>query len=309
VDRLSDIALFLRVLDLGSISAAARQLDLSTAVASKRLQRLEQDLGVRLLHRTTRRLHATPEGMALANQGRMLVEDLDALTSGLRQSSTGVAGTLRITAPASFGRAYLSPLLAEFLARHPDVSVSVNLNDEVLDLVSAGFDLAIRIGNLDDSSLVSRLLAPNKRVLCAAPDYLSRRGMPRDPGELERHDCLLQVGTGGRRDVWRLLDTAGRELEVRVRGRLESNFGEALRDAALAGLGIASHSVWHVGDDLRAGRLCIVLPEYRMADTGIHAVIPQRRLVPPRVRAFMDFLVERFADRTFWNQDLPDSPA
>lgn len=300
MDRLADIALFLRVLDLGSISAAARNLGLSTAVASKRLQRLEQELGVRLLHRTTRQLHPTPEGLALAAQGRMLVEDLDALTAGLRQSGTGIAGSLRVTAPASFGQ-YLSPLLPEFLALHPALKLSINLDDEMLDLVASGFDVAIRIGALADSTLVTRRLASNRRVLCAAPDYLHRHGAPATPAELERHACLVLVGSQGRADMWRLIDAEGRETAVRVDGRLESNLGESLRDAAVAGLGIALHSLWHIGDDLRTGRLQIVLPDFSIADTGIYAVMPQRRLVPPRVRAFVEFLAEHFRTDSRWN--------
>ncbi len=295
MDRIGDITLFLRVLDLGSISAAARSLGLSVAVASQRLKRLERELGVRLLHRTTRRLHATPEGMALAEQGRPLVEDLDALASGLRQAGTDVAGTLRVTASASFGRQYISPLVPEFLARHPRITLSLDLDDQLLDLVSAGFDLAVRIGALADSSLVARRLADNRRVVCASPDYLRRRGWPRTPQDLAAHDCLLLAGSRGRQDVWRLGDGQGGEIAVRVRGRFESNFGEALRDAVLAGLGIALHSTWHVCEDLRSGRLVQLLPEYPIGSTGIHAVMPQRRLVPPRVRAFVDFLAERFA--------------
>lgn len=296
MDRIGDLSLFLRVLDLGSISAAARSLDLSVAVASQRLKRLERELGVRLLHRTTRRLHATPEGAALAERGRVLVEDLEALASGLREAGTAVSGTLRVTLPASFGRQYISPLLPEFLALHPSVRLSVNLDDQMRDLVASGFDLAIRIGALDDSALVARKLATNRRVLCASPDYLQRHGRPRRPADLASHHCLLLVGSLGRQDVWRFRDRHGDEMAQRVRGRFESNLGELLRDAAVAGQGIALHSVWHVCDDLRAGRLEVVLPDYPVAETGIHAVMPQRRLVPPRVRAFVDFLAMRFAD-------------
>lgn len=302
MDRVGDLALFLRVLDLGSISAAARSLDLSVAVASQRLKRLERDLGVRLLHRTTRQLHATPEGAALAEQGRALVEDLEALTGGLRQAATEVAGSLRLTASASFGRQYLSPLLPEFLARYPRVRVSVNLNDQLLDLVSSGFDMAIRIGALEDSTLVARKLAPNRRVICASPEYVRRHGMPNSPEELARHDCLMLVGSQGRQDLWRLHDRAGREIAVRVSGRFESNLGELLRDAAVAGLGIAVHSTWHVNEDLRAKRLVPVMPDYGVAESGIYAVMPQRRLIPPRVRAFSDFLAERFGEHPPWEQ-------
>jgi len=300
MDRIGDIGLFLRVLDLGSISAAARSLDLSVAVASQRLQRLERDLGVRLLHRTTRRLHATPEGAVLAEQGRALVEDLEALSGSLRQAGAGVTGVLRITASASFGRQYLSPLLPDFLRAHPGVRLSISLTDHVLDLVSSGFDLAIRIGTLADSTLVARKLADNQRLLCASPDYLAQHGWPQTPQDLAHHQCLILVGSQGRSDVWRMGDGAGGEVAVRVQGRVEANTGELLADAALAGFGIAMHSVWHVSADLRAGRLVPVLPDYPLADSGIYAVMPQRRLVPPRVRAFVDFLAQQWGDAPPW---------
>ena len=305
MDRIDDIGLFLRVLDLGSISAAARSADLSVAVASQRLKRLERELGVRLLHRTTRQLHATPEGAALAEHGRALIEDLEALTSGLRQAGTGVTGTLRMTTSAAFGSQYISPLLPQFLARHPGVRLSVNLTDQVLDLVSSGFDLAIRIGELADSSLVARRLTSNRRVLCASPDYLRRHGTPQTPADLTRHECLLLVGSQGRQDIWRLTDPAGQEIAVRVHGRFESNSGELLRDGVVAGLGIAQHSTWHIGNDLRTGRAQVVLPDYPIADTGIYAVTPQRQLVPQRVRAFVDFLSEHFGEQPSWDRDLP----
>jgi len=298
MDRLDDLALFLRVLDQGSISAAARSLDLSVAVASQRLQRLERGLGVRLLQRTTRRLHPTPEGRLLAEQGRALVEDLDALTTDLRQSACSVAGTLRVTMSAAFGRVYISPLLPEFLARHPKLRLFAHLSDELVDVVGAGYDLAIRIGALHDSSLVARKLAANRRVLCASPDYLRRHGSPRTPADLARHECVLLSG----QDVWRFIDRRGHEHAVRVQGRFETTLGEAVRDAALAGQGIAVHSLWHVHEALARGRLEAVLPDYALPESGIWAVTPQRRLVPPRVRAFTDFLVEKLGDPPPWER-------
>jgi DNA-binding transcriptional LysR family regulator len=294
LDRIGDLNLFLRVLDLGSISAAARALNVSVAVASQRLKRLERDLGVRLLHRTTRQLSVTPEGAALAEHGRVLADDIETLTAGLRQAGTSVSGTLRVTTASMFGQQYISPLIPEFLALHPNVKLSVDLNDETLDLVKSGFDLAIRIGELDDSSLVARKLAINRRVLCAAPKYLRQHGVPKTPADLEQHECLILVGRQGRRDVWRLTDRKKEEVAVRVNGRIDSNQGELLRDAAVGGLGISMHSTWHVCEDLRAGRLEVVLPNYPIADTGIYAVTPQRRLVPPRVQAFIEFLASRF---------------
>lgn len=304
MDKAGDISLFLRVFDAGSISAAARSLDLSVAVASQRLKRLESDLGVRLFQRTTRRLHPTPEGLALAEQGRALIDDLEALTASLREAGMGIAGTLRLTTSATFGRQYISPLLPEFLARHPKLKISVDLSDQMHDLVAEGFDLSIRIGALDDSSLVARRLANNRRVLCASPDYLRRHGAPATPQELTQHQCLLLLGRTGRNDVWRFTGADGQAIVVQVDGRIDSNQGELLRDAAVAGLGIALHSTWHICDDLRSGRLQVVLPDYALADTGIHAVMPQRRLVPPRVRAFVDFVAEKFSGTPPWERAL-----
>ncbi len=301
MERLDDLALFLRVLDQGSISAAARSLDLSPAVASQRLARLEKELGVRLLHRTTRRLHPTPEGLALAEQGRGLVEDLEALVGSLRQSGQHISGTLTVTTSATFGLLHLSPLLQEFMALHPQVRVNVDLTDRMVDLVTAGFDLAVRIGALHDSTLVARRLAPNKRVLVASPHYLAQRGTPQVPADLAHHDCLVLTGAQGRQDRWTMGDGQGGETTVQVQGRLESNFGELLRNAAVAGCGIALHSTWHVADDLKAGRLQVLLTEYPMSATGIWAVMPQRRLVPPRVRAFVDFLAERLGNTPPWD--------
>lgn len=302
MDRIEDIRLFLRVLDLGSISAAARTLDLSAAVASQRLKRLEEALGVRLLQRSTRKLRVTPEGAALAERGRPLIEDLEALTSDLRQSAEEVSGTLRATLPAAFGRQYISPLMPELLARHPRLRLSVDFSDAMIDLVSEGIDLGLRIGTLDDSSLIARRLADNRRVLCASPDYLRRRGVPEAPADLEQHDCLVMVGAKGPRDRWTLRSPGGGETTVRVRGPLESNMGEAVRDAVLAGLGISLHSTWHVCDDLKAGRLEVVLPDYAIPESGIYFVMPQRRLMLPRVRAFIDFIAAKFGDVPPWER-------
>lgn len=296
MDQVAAIVLFIRALDLGSISAAARSLDISPAVASQRLKKLEQQLGVRLLHRTTRQLHPTPEGQALLDRGRVLIEDLDAVTSNLRGAGAGVTGTLRVTMSSTFGRLYISPLLPEFLAAHPALKLHVDFSDQWLDLVSAGFDLAIRIGTLEDSSLVARKLGHDSRILCASPDYLRRRGMPRSPDDLRDHDCLLMTARQGRQDTWKLVDRDGGVHAVKVKGRVESNQGELLRDAALSGLGIAVHSTWYIRDELETGRLHRVLPGYSLESSGIHALMPQRHLVPPRVRAFLEFISERLKD-------------
>ncbi|MGO4893151.1 LysR family transcriptional regulator [Flavobacterium sp. W21_SRS_FM6] len=299
MDRLSDIAIFIRVLDTGSISAAARSLGLSAAVASKRLISLEKHLGVRLLHRTTRQVSATPEGNELASQGRPLIEDLEALTTGLSQSGKEVSGTLRITAAVSFGHHYISPLLPAFLAQYPRLQVQLNLTDEKRDLINDGFDLAIRITDtLQDSALVAKKLACNRRIMCASPQYLATKGTPQKLTDLSAHQCLLLAGFHGVEDRWKLTDSQGQKHNVKVSGQLESNLGDALRDAALADLGISLHSTWHINKDIEQGRLIRVLPDYYM-DTSIYAVMPQRRLVPPRVRAFIDFL-QQHMDNEDW---------
>ncbi len=300
MNRIGDLDLFLHVLDQGSITAAARSLDLSVAVASQRLKRLENELGVRLFHRTTRRLHPTPEGLALAQQGRPLVEELESLGASLRESASEVSGMLRVTLSATFGRMYVSPLLPEFMARHPKLRLRTHLTDQSVDLVSEGYDLAIRIGALEDSSLAARRIASNRRVVCASPDYLARHGEPRTLQELAGHDCLVLFGRDGSHDLWRFTDSAGIDLAVRVHGRFESDLGEFIRDAALAGQGIATFSLWHVIDDLRAGRLKVILPDYHLPATAISAVTPHRRTTPPRVRAFVDFLGEKFGDVPPW---------
>jgi DNA-binding transcriptional LysR family regulator len=302
MNRLGDLDLFLRVLDLGSITAAAHSLDLSVAVASQRLKRLEQELGVRLFHRTTRRLRPSAEGMALAQRGRPLVEELTSLGADLRQASTEVAGTLRVTMSATFGRQYVSPLLPEFMALHPKLRLSVHLNDRLVDLVSEGYDLAIRIGALEDSTLVARRIASNRRVVCASPDYLARHAAPRTPQDLAAHDCLLLLGRDGANNLWRFTAPDGGESAVRVRGRFESDLGELIRDAALAGQGVGTFSVWHIADDLRAGRLRLLLTDYSLPATAISAVTPHRRYTPPRVQAFVDFLIRHFGDTPPWER-------
>lgn len=304
MDRIGDLNLFLRVLDLGSISAAARSLDVSVAVASQRLKRLERSLGVRLLHRTTRQLRPTPEGIALAEQGRSLVEDLEVLTSSLSNTAKGVSGTLRVTLPATFGRQYISPLLPEFMSRHPRLRLHIDLSDQMRDLVSDGLDLAIRIGALKDSDLVATRLASNRRVLCASPEYLQRHGAPKKPADLAKHECLLMAVSRDASDTWHLRGPDGEEVAVRVQSRLKSNLGEVIRDAALGGLGISLHSTWHVCEDIRAGRLKHVLPDYHLPESGIYAVMPERRMVLPRVRAFVDMLTQHLGDVPPWERCL-----
>jgi DNA-binding transcriptional LysR family regulator len=299
---LGDLQLFLRVLDHGSISAAARRLDVSVAVASQRIKRIERRLGVRLLNRTTRHLQPTPEGAMLAEHARTLVEELDAVTSSLSTNARTIAGTLRVTVPASFGRMYVSPLLPQFMEKHPRLRLHIDLSDQLRDMVAEGFDLAIRVGTLYDSGLVATRLAPNRRILCASPSYLKKHGVPRKPEELTEHECLLLSVGRSAADVWRLRGVDGQNADVHVHGRIKSNFGEVIRDAALGGMGIALHSTWHIAQDLRAGRLKHVLPEYELPESGIYGLMPERRMVMPRVRAFVELLKQEFGEMPPWER-------
>ncbi len=305
MERLEDLDLFLRILDAGSISGAARALGLSPALASHRLKRLEASLGVRLLHRTTRQLHATAEGEQLADYGRSLLDELTTLTDDLRATGRGARGMLRLAAPNAFSRLYLGEVIDRFLADNPDVRVTLHASDRVSDLVREGFDIAVRIGQLPDSELISRTLATDQRLLCASPDYLERRGTPRRPEDLAEHHCLLLTSDARVETTWKLHRGRGPAQSVRVGGRFGSTSGDVLRQAALDGRGISQHSLWHVADDLRTGRLRRVLRSYRLPSAAIHAVMPHRRLVPARVRAFVTALTETFGTRAPWERKLP----
>lgn len=304
MDLIDDLALFVRVLDAGGLSAAARELGLSTQRVSQRLQQLEARLGVRLLHRTTRRLQATEAGERFRERARTLVEDAEALLADLNAERGSIGGTLRLTLPASFGQRHVAPLLPEFLALHPQLALSLRFSDRLVDLVAHGLDLGIRIGTLADSTLASRRLATNRRLLCASPAYLARAGTPQRPEELTAHECLVLVDGSERQDDWRLYGPGQRECRVRVRGRLEADHGGALREAALGGLGIALKSTWDVAEDLAAGRLLPVLADWQPQPSAIWAVFPQRRHLPPRVPACIDFFAARFGPVPPWERLL-----
>ncbi|EWY39738.1 LysR family transcriptional regulator [Skermanella stibiiresistens SB22] len=310
---LSDLTLFTRTAALGNISAAGRELGLAPASASQRLQAIEREIGARLFHRTTRKVALNEDGRVFLAYAQKILADAEEA----RDAVTGAqspAGTLSITAPASFGRQYVSPILPDFMKEHPKLKVRLLLMDHVIDIVSEGIDVAIRVGALPDSSLVAKRLVPNQRVLCAAPAYLAAHGTPDQPSDLERHACLVL----GDQRVWRF-DSPGAlnrlplgEVAVRVTGPLESNHGEVIKDAALAGLGIAIKSTWDVAAALRDGRLVAVLTDHPLAgDSAIWAVYPNARLLPARVRLFVDFIDRRFGHPTpFWDDsDYTEGPS
>lgn len=298
---LSTVALFVRVAALGNVSAAGRECGLSPAAAGARLAQLEGTLGTRLLHRTTRRVALTQEGDVFLGQAEALLAlEAQALAS-VGQGHASPQGRLRVSCSSSFGRQHVSPALPAFLARYPGISLDFRLTDRVVDLLAEGVDLAIRVGALRDSTLIARKLATNRRTLCASPAYLAERGMPKHPGELVEHDCLV---LGEQRD-WRFVTPSG-EKSVRVAGRLASDNGEVLRDAVLAGLGIAIKSTWDVGEHLRRGELVPVLASYPLAEeVAIWAVYPSRAFVPPKTHALIDYLQACFGPAPYW--DAPDA--
>jgi DNA-binding transcriptional LysR family regulator len=289
---------FARIVSSGSLSGAARELGLPVSVISKRLSLLEASLGTRLLQRTTRRQVLTEEGQLFHARVLRILDEVEQAEALLAERREGVGGLLRITAPGELGRQWIAPVAAAFRELHPQVTVQLALSDAVLDLVASGCDLAVRYGALADSTLVARELAPNYRVLCAAPAYLERHGEPRTPAELAGHRCIL-IGDQRRAD-WRFDGGAAADLGVKVDAAFLTNDGGAAHQLALDGAGIALKSIWDVGDDLLAGRLRRVLPNHAIAAAPLHAIYPQQRTLPPRVRAFIDFLREHLQAAWRW---------
>ncbi len=286
---------FLAVVRAGSFVGAAAASGLSKAAVSRHVADLEARLGVRLLHRTTRRLSLTQEGQRFHARALELVEALDELESETSASGGEPTGVLRVNVPVTFGNLHLAPLWSQFIERHPKVSLDVTLNDRVVDLFEEGYDLAVRITTMADSQLVSRRLATTRVVLCAAPEYLKRHGTPMHPRDLSRHQVLSYRYWGGG-DLWRFKGPEG-DVEVRVHPRLHSNSGDTCRAGALAAHGIILQPDFLVGADLAAGRLVELMRDYRSIELGIHAVYPTRKHLPMKTRSLLDFLVTSFETR------------
>ena len=292
------LRLFTRLAVTHNISEAGHELGLSPAVASAHLNKLEQGLGVRLLHRTTRRVSLTVEGQAFLPYAEDVLASVEAARAAVGSGKPSPQGTLRVTAPASFGRMHLVPALKDFLDQYPQLNVDLRLSDAIVDLVEGGFDLAIRNSDLADSSLVARRLAPDHRIVCAAPAYLSRYGNPNTPDDLSEHSCLHLAGL----ETW-VFDTPGGHKRIKTRGRLRTDNGEAVRDACVSGLGITVNSSWSVYQHLKRGELVQVLPEYPLiSDTAIWALYPSTRLLAPKVRAFIDFFASHYGSTPYWDR-------
>lgn len=286
------MAIYVRAVERGSLSAAAEDFDISATMAGKHLRFLEERVGARLLNRTTRRQSLTEFGREYYERCKQILAEVDEAEEAASHSLAEPRGLLRISAPVSFGSQCLAPALADYLQANPQVDVDLELNDRVVDMVEERFEAAIRIGALPDSGLVARPLAPYRSVVCASPAYLARRGMPRLPEDLAGHNCLGFAYWTSRHE-WHLHGPQGRET-VEVKGRLRVNNGQALRMAALGGLGIIMQPEVLLAEDLRVGRLQRVLPDYEAASRPMHVVyLPDRRLTP-KLRSFIDFVAQRF---------------
>lgn len=299
MDRLNAMTLFVRVVERGSFTAAAEDLRLSRAMASKHVRDLEEALGVRLLNRTTRRLSVTEAGRVYFERCAQILSDIAEAEQMVGDMQARPQGRLRLNAPMSFGTLHLAPAVADFTAEFDSVTVDMTLSDRIVDLIEEGFDLAVRIGRLASSSLIARKLAPCRLVVCAAPGYLARHGTPQRPEDLAAHDCLGYT-YAALRDEWRF-GGADREISVRIAGTMQANNGDALRAAALRGRGIILQPTFIVGHDLCSGALVRLLPDFPVEDLAIYAVYPPGRHLSAKVRSFVDFLAARFGDRPEWD--------
>jgi len=302
-DALQEMAVFSKVVAAGSLSAAARELGLSPGLVSRRLAALESRLGVRLVNRTTRSLHLTVEGSRYYDACTRVLAEIEEADAEVSAGRVEPQGALKVALPASFGHQHVAPLVPQFAARHPKVQLALSLSDRSVNVMDEGFDVAVCIADLQDSSLAARRLAPNRRVVCASPDYLAAHGTPRTPEELAQHNCLV---TADFVSSWEYKGPDGRSAAVRVQGRYACDNWEVLREWALAGLGIALKSTWDVYRQLQDGSLIALFPGYAFhSDVAIYAVYPHRRFLPAKTRVFIEFLAQSFGPEPYWDRAAP----
>jgi DNA-binding transcriptional LysR family regulator len=293
MNQQSEFAFFAMLIKTGSLTAAAREMDITTAAVSKRLAGLEDRLGVRLLNRTTRRISPTVEGEVYLAEARRILADIEELEKRISSARSKPKGLLRVNATLGFGRRYIAPLVSEFSLLYPEVEVQLQLTDRPINLTDESFDVGIRFGELPDTRLIARRIAPNRRLLCASPAYLKARGEPQTPDDLARHNCIVLRQNDSAYGIWRL--THGKRSEtVKVRGTLSTNDGEVALGWALRGHGILMRAEWDLAKYLRSGRLQVILPDYHLPPADIFAVYPERHSLSGRVSAFIDFLTSRF---------------
>jgi DNA-binding transcriptional LysR family regulator len=298
MDQFKQIEAFVHAATKGSLSAAGVTIGVTPAMIGRRLDALEARLGVKLLIRTTRRLSLTFEGQAFLEDCQRILNELEHAEASVAVGSVHATGHLRVSAPAGFGRKHVAPLVSGFMTKHPEVRLTLDLTDRVVDLVDEGFDCAVRLGELEDSSLVSVKLAEMRRLVVASPAYLARQGTPLTLEDLQAHECLSLGPQRG----WAFRDPehSGRSMPFKVEGRMQCNDSAVLHEWALAGLGLSWRSLWEVGSDLASGRLVAVLEEFAAPPVGIYAVYPQRRHLPLRIRLFTEHLKAAYASAGYW---------
>ncbi|MES2280480.1 MAG: LysR family transcriptional regulator [Pseudomonadota bacterium] len=304
MDKLRQLESFVAVVARGSLAAAARAEGVAPAIMGRRLDALEERLGVKLLVRTTRRMALTHEGSAFLEDCQRLLSDIANAEASVSAGGVKASGHLRITAPAGFGRRHVAPLVTAFREQHADVTISLNLSDRVVDLAGEGFDCAVRVGDLPDSSLVSVRMADNRRLCVATPGYLATHGTPQHPSELSKFDCLTLSSEASQTRGWAFL-VDGDLMYLKPGGPLDCSDGQVLHDWCLAGYGIAWRSTWEVEGEVAAGQLVALLQEFAAPPNGIYCVFPQRKHLPLRVRLWIDFLKQNFSEPGYWHGDIP----
>lgn len=294
--NIDHLKLFVRIASLNNISQAGKEFSLSPAVASSHVNKLEESLGVRLIHRTTRKVSLTQEGEAFLPHALDILETIESAQAAIGTGNIRPKGKLRVTAPASFGRMHIIPFLKQFMARYPDLTIDLHLSDTISDLVEGGFDVAIRDAVLNDSTLIARKLAPVRRIVCASPEYIKKNGRPKCPHDLLNHDSVNFVGL----DTWSF-GKGKEEVSVKPKEVLRLDNGEAARDAAISGIGITLSSLWCCYEQIQKGELVEVLPDYPLnSTTSIWAIYPSSRLLAPKVRIFIDYFLECYKENTHW---------
>lgn len=301
MDRFADMQTFVRVVESGSISGAAERLDIAKSAVSRRLAELEARLGVQLFHRTTRRLSLTDSGRIFHERCVRILDEVDEAELAVSAAHRELRGALRVALPLSFGLLHLAPAIQEFVRLHPAVEFDLDFNDRQVDLVREGFDVAVRIAQLADSSLMARRLAPIRHVVCASPEYLARRGVPRRPPDLAQHVCLAYSNLPNP-GVWSYRDEQGRVVSVNVPVRLKANNGDFLQRAAAAGEGLILQPTFYLHEAIRDGKLVPVLRDVAWPEISAYALYPATRHLSSRVRSFVDFLAEYFAGIPAWDQ-------
>lgn len=296
MQRWERIEAFVEVVRLGNFSAAARQLQVSSSHISRLVSQLEQQLGTQLLYRTTRQIRLTDSGALYYESCRQLFEGFKDAELALHHHQTNPTGTLKITAATTFGERYIAPLVNEFHTLYPQLKISMHLSNRQLELIEEGYDIAIRMGVLRESTLIARRLCDRREYVVGSPAYFSQHPRPTRLVDLEQHNCLI-----GSRDHWLFLDKGARK-DLVVKGNWQANSGPALVDAALRGIGLAQLPDYYVGEYLASGQLVSVLDEYQFTDTGVWVLYPQQRYLAAKVRLFIDFLVDKFAAGAPWTQ-------